>query len=153
MVLLLWVLVMIQTVAWAGKVYRWTDSAGQVHFSDVPPASRSSHPAESVDLKPLAPVKGGEAKVSAASFALDGAKLWQDKCSACHHLGEGRESGKIGLFNIVVDSATGFPRPDDELRERLTYAVEGFTSDMDAVDISDSELQAVIRFLVEHYRK
>jgi len=132
----------------ADKIYRWVDEAGQVHFTNTPPPGRR---VQVLEGKPLEPVTTKEQELEARAAAVDGKRIWQEKCAGCHHLGEGRIEGRIGLARVVLDRTTLTPKPLQEVISRVQYAVEGSTTDMDPVDLSEAEVRAVARFIREQF--
>lgn len=136
------------SAAEAGALYQWRDAAGRLHVTDdatkVPPALRQRAVRK---LAPLVPVQRSNDNAAPVRH-LEGGRVWEEKCAACHHTGKGERDGKLGLGQLAIDPETRFLRRPEELLPRLKYATSGRTTDMPEVEISDEELLAVARYLV-----
>jgi len=135
---------------YAGAIYKWKDAAGMVHFTDnlnnVPAKYRKDKPL--IMGNGLPDVKSPE-KSKVQLPTSEGGKLWNNKCSACHYLGNGQADGLKGLGYLAVNPATKFPAHVEEILPDLRYAVSGRTSDMEEVGISDDELRTVAQYIID----
>jgi len=129
----------------AAKFYQWKDAAGITHFTDnpanIPKAARAtSHNMGAVDVVHAE----GEKRISQEN----GKKLWNTRCASCHFEGQGRKGELRGLGALTVKHSTHFPATPEEMLAKLRPAVEGRTTDMTRMEISDEELLAIARYLL-----
>ncbi len=136
--------------AWAETIYQWRDEAGVLHFTDNPakvPADKREGSARELS-SPVSKQKEKQASGRSQTASI-GQDLWLNKCSSCHHLnGTGWKGDKLGLQPFVVDSSTGFPLAIDDIVRNFRYAVKGRTSNMPEIEISEDELSALARYIV-----
>lgn len=138
------------TVAYSGELYQWKDTAGIVHFTDNAnkvPAEYRDKSARNVNALPVY----GE-RAASASFSLDGQILWAERCSSCHHMGEGMDGDKVGLGRHLINQESKFPASVESVADAFQYAAAGRYSDMSRIDISKEELTAIARYFVDSAR-
>jgi len=129
----------------AAKIYTWKDAAGITHFVDaaykVPEAFRKT---SGRDLEALPKT----VKADGQKDILNGEFLYNSKCSTCHVIGSKSEGKREGLGGVVMDGATKYPRPTNELFDRLRsdLRTEGGMSD---VEVTDEELMAITEYLIK----
>jgi len=135
----------IPDTGWCAKFYQWKDAAGITHFTDNP---------ANIPKKALAtPRNLGAADVvrtegSNQTLQENGKKLWNARCASCHFEGQGRKGKLRGLGQLTVNQATHFPATSNEMLAKLRPAVEGRTTDMTRMKISDEALLAIARYLL-----
>ncbi|MDQ6959032.1 MAG: DUF4124 domain-containing protein [Mariprofundaceae bacterium] len=132
----------------AASFYQWKDDAGVTHFTDnpdmVPPKYRNKVPQRLSSFPTLkSNVSESTARVPARY------KVWSKKCARCHHVGEGKRGGLIGLGPITINSDTRFPETAKDLTKKLRFAASGRYSDMPKVDVTDDELRTIADYLME----
>jgi len=91
-----------------------------------------------------------------AAKASKGEVLWKNKCSSCHFLnGNGLRisDGKRGLQRFILNPATGFPFNPDQVIPRFRRAVDGRTSDMPPVSMTDEELKMLVSYLISRFKE
>lgn len=147
--MILWVL--FAQGAWAETIYQWRDEAGAIHFTDNPASVPADKREGSARVLPSPVSKQKKKQASGRSQAAStGQDLWLNKCSSCHHLnGAGWKGDKLGLHPFVVDSSTGFPLTVDDIVRNFRYAVKGRTSNMPEIEISEDELSALAKYIVD----
>jgi len=144
-----WLIVMMTiNVAMADRIYQWVDAAGIRHFTN----NESNIPAQyRVKVKDM---KLQAARVEAKPPTLaSGEKLWTERCAACHTLGLKAEGNLRPLGLKVIDPVTRFPRTPDVLSSIFRGAVEGRTTDMKRIEISDADLLEIAHYLIEYSKK
>lgn len=150
-VLMLFLLEAMSLDAQATQIYQWKDASGVTHFSDnpdmVPPQYREK---SGRNISGLAGTRTSEATVSRESIPARyrGKEIWQSKCAECHYAsGNSLKDGKRGLHRFIVNEQTNYPMEPEQVLPRFKYAVSGRTSSMPAIEISDDELNAMIKYL------
>jgi len=129
----------------AAKLYQWKDAAGITHFTDnlanIPKAARATpRNVGTVDVVHAE----GKNRISQEN----GEKLWNARCASCHFEGQGRKGELRGLGSLAVNPVTRFPATPNRMLAKLRPAVEGRTTDMTRMEISDEELLAIARYLL-----
>lgn len=138
------------TVAYSGEIYQWKDTSGVIHFTDNANKVPAKYRDKSARHVSALPVYGERA--ASTSFLLDGQILWAERCSSCHHMGEGMDGDKVGLGEHLINQESKFPASVDHVADDFQYAVAGRYSDMSAIDISKEELTAIARYFVDSAR-
>jgi len=133
--------------AMAERIYQWVDSAGVRHFTNNELNIPSQYRVKIKDMKALT-TGAGKQKTPAGN--VSGKELWLERCASCHTMNAHGDSGIRSLASVVIDPATRFPRSEDVLSGILRGAVEGRTTDMKRVEIRDSELLEIARYLIEY---
>ena len=76
--------------------------------------------------------------------------MWLARCAGCHTAGLEGDGERDPLGLVVVDPATRFARSPEVLNTLLRGAVEGRTTDMKRMEISDTDLLGISRYLIEY---
>jgi len=126
----------------AEEVFHWRDKNGNIHFSDSPakvPAGTdvSRRTMEAPDSKP--PL---QAKVEVA----EGKEIWDAKCSECHTTGQGRSGDKLGLAHTLVDPASRFPVPLDQVLVQLQP--NALQHEYLNLNISEEDIRSIAQYLM-----
>jgi len=127
----------------ADKVYQWKDASGMTHFTNNPLQVPKEYRVKKRVMKSEVP------QGSSATHKLTrglGEKLWLSHCSSCHSVGR---AGKRPLASVVIDPVSHFARSPKVLSKLLRGAVDGRTTDMKGVNITDGELLEVTRYLIK----
>ncbi|MFQ5581200.1 MAG: DUF4124 domain-containing protein [Mariprofundaceae bacterium] len=131
----------------AGQIFQWRDASGVVHFSDNPSTVPPQYRQESQrDVKPLTSM--AESDSGSVVSAPAGKAVWAEKCAACHYIGKEPQAGKVNLAHLLVNPVTRFPEDSKEVLRQLRFGANGRYSDMDEVEISETELKQVTKYLL-----
>jgi len=133
----------------ADRIYQWVDAAGIRHFTNNESNIPSQYRVKVKDMK-LQAVRVEAKKPPAVA---SGEKLWLERCAACHTPGLEGVGVLRPLASEVIDPATRFPRTPDVLSSILRGAVEGRTTDMKRMEISDADLLEIAHYLIEYSKK
>jgi len=136
-------------MAVADRIYQWVDAAGIRHFTNNESNIPSQYRVKVKDMK-LQAVRVEAKKPPAVA---SGEKLWLERCAACHTPGLKDEGNLRSLGLRVIDPATRFPRTPDVLSLIFRGAVEGRTTDMTRMEISDADLLEIAHYLIEYSKK
>jgi len=137
-------------VVMADRIYQWIDSSGIKHFTNNELNIPSQYRVKIKDMK-LQAVKADDKRLAAVTDS--GEQLWLARCAACHVAGSESKAGLRVLGPVVVDPATRFSRAPDVLSSIFRGAVEGRTTDMKRMEISDADLLEIARYLIEYSKK
>ena len=139
--------------ALAERIYQWKDADGVTHFTDDVGAVPLQYRGQSQrDLEPLTGI-GSEADTGGADEGL-GRRIWETKCQACHvYDSSGTQQGRKGLRSYILNPETKFPYPEATITASLRKGVKGTGEGMPAIEISEKEMKALVRFLVGQVSK
>jgi len=129
----------------AAKFYQWKDAAGITHFTDNPSNIPKTARATPRNVGALGVV---HTESENQTLQANGKKLWNAQCVSCHFEGQGRKGKLRGLGKFTVNQATHFPATSNEMLAKFRPAVEGRTTDMKRMTISDEDLLAIARYLL-----
>jgi len=141
------ILFMPSQVVKADRIYQWKDSVGVTHFTNNESNIPSQYRVKIKDMK-LQPAEGSN-KVKPEADII-GEQLWHARCASCHTPGVEKKNGLRPLASVVIDPNTRFHRSSDVLNLILRKAIEGRTTDMKRLDISDADLLEITDYLIEY---
>lgn len=136
-------------LAQAAEIYQWKDAAGKVHYTDNPMNVPAQYRDQKRDVRPLQGIEtkgGGEIPGRPVSEMK---ALWLERCASCHHMGEGKKGGLVGLKFLIINRNTNFPNSTDAMVRRMRAAASGRIGDMDPIEISDADLLMIAQYLLD----
>jgi len=142
------VMLLVPAQVMADRIYQWVDTAGIRHFTNNELSVPSQYRVKVKDMK----LRAVKVQSKPGIPALE-EKLWTERCAACHAPGLKGEGGLRPLGLKVIDPVTRFSRSPDVLSSIFRDAIEGRTSDMKRIEISDADLLGIVRYLIEYSEK
>jgi len=131
----------------ADRIYQWKDSAGITHFTNNESNIPKQYRVKVKDMKLQAATVTDEGQLVASST---GKQLWHSYCASCHVPGVERKERLRPLASVILDPDTRFQRSPDALNSILRMAIEGRTTDMTRIEISDADLLEITHYLIEY---
>jgi len=131
----------------ADTIYQWRDSAGVTHFTDNPAKVPVENRQEGFRELSSPRVARVTSKARVSGVASNGRDIWLNKCKTCHHLNSGGWKGeKLGLVSFIINPKSGFPFSNEDVIQSFRYALNGRTSNMQAIEMSDRELHDLVEY-------
>ncbi|MDX8387222.1 MAG: DUF4124 domain-containing protein [Ghiorsea sp.] len=139
-------LFIISTNSIAEKIYRWTDDAGNTHYTNNQAMVPLKDDADVIKMKALP-------KPPEPELVFDGKALWEDNCLSCHHIKQESYEGKQGMSKLIVSIKDVSTSPEKSLRI-LQTAIKGNMDDnvKSLNKLNIDELNAIIKYIAEQVK-
>jgi len=132
---------------YADDVFKWTDEAGALHFTD----NKSNVPLEQANVK-IIHVKAGRVskKNDLKVGVLNGEKTWDKMCASCHYIKF--QAPGAGLRQLPFNIRDSSLDPE-EMAKRLKASLTLRAGDMGDIKLSDGDTKAVGEYILSRLAK